>query len=211
MLQKIRHREAQSSCYAKFTSAFRSSNRGGVTKVEVVTVDGDVVAYTEKKDVEREIQKRNPKHFNQPAGTPFIIFPLSEVGVTATQFKTSHLPDGRAVKMPSDTFLETKNLLDLLKAPLPGVAQAKISSQISMTDFTSAIHNWNERTSTPPSGRYLGHYKLLVKTHKDRHAKPALHEAADDILQLVLVDIMDLACNKGFILDLQKARSVPYK
>jgi hypothetical protein len=130
MLQKIRHREAQSSCYAKFASAFRSGNRGGVAKVEVVTVDGDVVASTEKKDVEREIQKRNPKHFNQPAGTPFTIFPLSEVGVAATQFKTSHLPDGRAVKMPADTFLETNTLLDLLQTPLPGAAQAKISSRI---------------------------------------------------------------------------------
>jgi hypothetical protein len=110
------------------------------------------VAYTEKKDIEREIQKRNPKDFkNQPTGAPFTIFPLSEVGVTATQFKTSHLPDGRSVKMPSDTFLETKTLLDLVKAPLPGAAQAKISSRITMADFTSAIHNWNERTSTSPS------------------------------------------------------------
>jgi hypothetical protein len=49
---------------------------------------------------------------------------------------------------------------------------------------------------------------------------PELHEAADDILQL-LVDIMDLACNKGFILECwtkvidvmiyKKNRSVPRK
>jgi hypothetical protein len=57
-----------------------------------------------------------------------------------------------------------------------------------------------EHAPKSPSGRHLGHYKLLVKTHKDKHAKPELHEAADDILQL-LVNIMDLACNKGFILE----------
>jgi hypothetical protein len=89
--------------------------------------------------VEREIQKRNPRHFKQPVGSPFTIHPLSEVGVSSTKFKIAHLPDGTEVKMPVDTFLETATVLDLLKRPLPGVAKATISSRITLQDFTGAI------------------------------------------------------------------------
>jgi hypothetical protein len=99
-----------------------------------------------------------------------------------------------------DTFLETETILDLLKEPLPGAANANISSRIAWADFISAIKVWNEKTSTPPSGRHLGHYKLLVKTFENQNAKPELHKAAGEILQL-LVDIMDLASDQGFTLD----------
>jgi hypothetical protein len=74
-----------------------------------------VVAYTEKRDVE-ESQARNRTHFNQAAGTPFTVFPLSEVGGTDTAFKTSHLPD--ISKMPAGTFGDG-TILELLKRPLP--------------------------------------------------------------------------------------------
>jgi hypothetical protein len=66
--------------------------------------------------------------------------------------------------------------------------------------LSSAIKVWKERTSTSPSGRhFLGHYKLLVKIFEDKHAAPELKAATGEILQL-MVDIMDLTSNKGFIL-----------
>jgi hypothetical protein len=40
----------------------------------------------------------------------------------------------------------------------------------------------------------------LVKTFEDKHAPPEIRHAAESILQL-MVDIMDLASDKGFILD----------
>jgi hypothetical protein len=200
MLKKIKHREAQSKCFRKLAYVLKpSGSKGGVTKVEVV-LDGITVAYTDKTDVERETQAKNQKHFNQAAGSPFTLYPLSEVGVSATAFKTSRLPDGTPIHMPADTFLETENILDLLKRPRPGAANAKISSRISLLDFTSAIKAWKERTSTSPSGRHLGHYKLIVQTYEDKHAKPEIRKAAGEILHLI-VNIMDLACDKGFILD----------
>jgi hypothetical protein len=200
MLKKLRHYEAQSACFNKLSHALKpAGNKGGVTKVELV-IDGETVAFTEKQDVERETKQSNKRHFNAVTSTPFTVFPLSEVGTTETSFKTSHLPDDTAVQMPADTFLETNTILDLLKRPLPGAADSEISSRISLHDFTSAIKVWKERTSTSPSGRHLGHYKLLVKTFKDKHTDPELKVATGEILQL-MVDIMDLASNKGFILE----------
>jgi hypothetical protein len=94
--------------------------------------------------------------------------------------------------MPSDTFLETATILDLLKRPLPGVSQAQNSSRISLGDFVSAIKAWKECTSTSPSGRHLGHYKLLVKNMENKHAMPSVRVAATNILQL-MVNIMDIS------------------
>jgi hypothetical protein len=163
-------------------------------------IDGEVVACTEKHDVEYITKSRNQRHFNAAAGTPFTVYPLSDVGVTETAFKTSHLPDGTAVKMPADTFLETATLLELLQQPLPGAAVSNISSRISLQDFVSAITVWKEQTSTSPSGRHLGHYKLLVRTYENKNALPEIRAAAGDILNL-MVGMLDLASDKGFILE----------
>jgi hypothetical protein len=84
--------------------------------------------------------------------------------------------------MPVDTFLETNTILDLLRKPLQGAEQAHISSRITLSNFTTAIKVWSEKTSTSPSGRHLGHYKILVKTFEDPKTLPALKEAAEDIL-----------------------------
>jgi hypothetical protein len=71
MLKKIRHKEAQSACFSKLSYTLKPpGTKGGVTRVEV-KVQGSVVAYTDKHDVEQETQKYTRKHFNQAAGTPF--------------------------------------------------------------------------------------------------------------------------------------------
>jgi hypothetical protein len=104
-LKRQLHVEAMKACYRKLRSALRPTGlRGGITKVEV-KIDGKLVAYTEKADVYRECLNRNKQHFNQAAGTPWTIYPLSEVGTKATKFKVDKMPDGRAVRLPADTFL----------------------------------------------------------------------------------------------------------
>jgi hypothetical protein len=65
--------------------------------------------------------------------------------------------------MPPDTFIETTTILELIQdseAP----HDANISAKITFNDFVSAINIWNENTSTSPSGRHLGHNKLLVNS-----------------------------------------------
>ena len=142
----MRHREAQSACFNKLVNALKpAGHRGGVTKVEL-KVDGQTVAYTEKNGVEHETMKRNRDHFNSAAGTPFTVYPLSDVGASEKNFKTSHLPDSTKIRMPPGTFLETETLLDLLRTPLPGTATLNISAHISLEDFTNAIKAWKKRT-----------------------------------------------------------------
>jgi hypothetical protein len=101
--------------------------------------------------------------------------------------------------MPSDTFLETNMIIDLLQSStIPPTAH--ISADISLNDFVFAIQVWNENTSTSLSGRHLGHYKLLVNVFKDKLATPVLKEKAEVILRPI-VSLLNLASTKGFALD----------
>jgi hypothetical protein len=168
-----------------------------------VKVDGKLVAYSEKADVHRECFRRNRRHFNQAAVTPWTISPLSEIGTRATQFKVDAMPNGSRVRLPADTFLDTSTILDILqKADIPSAAN--ISATISLEDFVNTIHMWNKHTSTSPSGCHLGHYKLLMSVFQDKFlAKPVLKAKTEEILQLI-VSMLNLASTKGFSLDCWK-------
>jgi hypothetical protein len=114
-LKRQLHVEAMKSCYRKLRSALKPPGRqGGSTMVEV-KVNDKLVAYTKKTDVHRECLQRNRRHFNQADGTPWTIYPLSEVGTRATHFKVDAMPDGSRVRLPADTFLETSTILDILQ------------------------------------------------------------------------------------------------
>jgi hypothetical protein len=39
----------------------------------------------------------------------------------------------------------------------------EIPSEISFEEFKQALMKWNKMTTTSPSGRHLGHYKLLLR------------------------------------------------
>jgi hypothetical protein len=81
--------------------------------------------------------------------------------------------------------------------PLSEVGTTETSFKTSHLPHGTAV---KIPADTSPSGHHLGHYKLLVKTFEDKHAGPELKAATGEILQL-MVDIMDLASNKGFILE----------
>jgi hypothetical protein len=42
-----------------------------------------------------------------------------------------------------------------------------IDSTLSFEDFKSGLHSWDEQTTTSPSGRHLGHYKVLLIDMED--------------------------------------------
>jgi hypothetical protein len=46
---------------------------------------------------------------------------------------------------------------------LSGGQIIEISDEITFEEFLSAINTWNEKTTTSPSGRHLGHYKLMTR------------------------------------------------
>lgn len=76
----------------------------------------------------------------------------------------------------------------------------RISTLITSEEFTnSALRNWAEKTTKSPSGRHLGHYKILLNDNLNyREEKDNLIN--ERILQ-VYYFIMAAAINSGNILD----------
>jgi hypothetical protein len=100
---------------------------------------------------------RNRLHFGQAAGTPF----------TTPQF-TRHIDwqastDSAEVILHGDyTTAELTDLQELLLKHCKSPELDAIDPLITEDNFVSKFKSWNERTSTPPSGLHLGHYKVLV-------------------------------------------------
>jgi hypothetical protein len=44
-----------------------------------------------------------------------------------------------------------------------GNKSPKFSNNITFDKFCNRINIWNEKTTTSPSGRHLGHYKILLR------------------------------------------------
>jgi hypothetical protein len=102
--------------------------RDGARKVEL-EIDGKVAAHTRKHECQTNHKELQPKALQRIS--PCVL----------SRMKTSHLPDGIAVQMPADTFLDTVTRPDLLTQPLPAGAALSnnISSRVSLHNFAGAI------------------------------------------------------------------------
>jgi hypothetical protein len=66
----------------------------------------------------------------------------------------------RPVLNENASFAETQLALDLLQ-PFDPPADP-VSIHVTSDDFKHFFKKWKETTSTPPSGKHLGHYKALI-------------------------------------------------
>lgn len=70
----------------------------------------------------------------------------------------------------------------ILRKLLDGVRLPNISSDTNRDEFKSAFRKWAEKTSTSPSGRHLGHYKVLIHTDDIMETEDDLPSMNDHIL-----------------------------
>jgi hypothetical protein len=69
----------------------------------------------------------------------------------------------RQLKIPPNLSEETIYTQKLIPQLANGKNLGEIPGDISFEEFCKAMEKWNERTTTSPSGRHLGHYKVLLK------------------------------------------------
>jgi hypothetical protein len=112
---------------------------------------------------------RNIGHFGQSKDTPFASEPLQSVlGYEGTSIIATNLIFNQT-KPP-----EFNNLPEYIK---------QISDTITFEEFCAGFRVWNERTTTSPSNRHLGHYKLLLRL-------PVVDKANSDInLSMKLMEL----------------------
>ena len=88
---------------------------------------------------------------------------------------------------------ELTNVQQMFLNNMQQISQNEISTNSITTDeFDSKMRKWKETTSTSPSGRHLGHYKVLVSTI-DRSLKE------DDVKDLKQIQQEIKMCYIGLI------------
>ena len=111
--------------------------------------------------IDKLINERNAHHLNQAQGTHFTIKQLlSLIGQDSFTSFSQELLDGTAD-------LDNINVSPLIKQYLTNLRSndttlAKQTGIIPLEDFKAGYKKWHERTTTSPSGRYLGHYHALL-------------------------------------------------
>jgi hypothetical protein len=136
----------------------------GLLPVRIVSVTNpggwDII--TRPQQMIDNLVARNIIHFGQANTTPFATSPLLEIfrysGTTNQVQQLIHQQE-QPLELENQSFFVQK-IIDKLS---DGKNLPPISSSISYKEFVSGIKKWQEMTTTSPSGRHLGHYKILTK------------------------------------------------
>jgi hypothetical protein len=81
-------------------------------------------------------------------------------GYHGTNTMTTNLLERSII--PPECELENE-YVQMLVGKLSSGKVVEISDDISFEEFKEALDTWSEKTTTSPSGRHLGHYKLLTR------------------------------------------------
>jgi hypothetical protein len=115
----------------------------------------------DKNLIEKTILERNVVHFGQAKTTPFAKENLVNLfGYKGVNSESINLMDNNII--PEEISEEDLFTQKFVRKLASGKV-ANISDEISYEEFRNALNVWNEKTTTSPSGRHLGHYKLLLK------------------------------------------------
>ena len=147
---------------AKFCDPDRSVNAPQL--IEMAQYDKHSVAYNTILDcdaIEGELLRYNRLWFRQASETPFghgELFDLvGEAGLTE---EATAIVSGDCISyMGIEMSRELQIFLEECKRPS---TVNIIEHAISRADFTKAVKDWKESTSTSPSGRHLGHYRTAI-------------------------------------------------
>ena len=110
-------------------------------------------------EIEHYVRLRNRGHFGQAKGTPFTEIPLEHhVNWTADTPSCDEILKGYHQIDNISTIPQCQALLDSCKA---ATDLDLLPYEITAKEFEGKIRSWSESTTTSPSGRHLGRYKVL--------------------------------------------------
>lgn len=157
---------------------------------------------TDPQEVEYYIMLRNRIHFGQAQGTPFTIPPLQTyLDWNASTREAENTLNGSFTLTINSTPMTT----EILQACVAVAPKNSIPEKLSMEEFRGKISTWRETTSTSPSGRHLGRYKVLFTKNApeelstDQEAATSFADKQDFIAQLKL-SIMNYCIRHTYVL-----------
>ena len=132
----------------------------GLQSLMIPKPGGQFETIHDPKEITEKLIERNKKHFNQAHGTPFTEGPVYELfGWSGTGPAAEDVLAGTLDLNKLDTTEAVKSVLHNLERKEDF---EEMSTCISTEDMVAGFKNWDERTSTSPSGRHLTLYKGLL-------------------------------------------------
>jgi len=157
---------------------------------------GPWVTVTKPTDIALVVRDINQKQYHQAHVTPFGTGPVADAfGRRGDTTQADLLLQGIVPPSLADTPMlpETRSILNTIATEFPVVAAQ--SGVITQEEFISAYKVTHENTSSSPSGRHIGHYKVaasdptLAQLHSRMMSFPFVHGFAPDRWKRV-TDIM---------------------
>lgn len=135
-----------------------------LTMIDILDSNGQRNTHTSKDEIEQAILRRNQMHARQSLKTPFATKPALSKTINPLD------PANRIDELLNGTFLELNpnfhNLSDIEKTWIQELEQklsATIDTPISTEDFIQFFTSCKDRSSSSPSGRHMGHYKVIAE------------------------------------------------
>ena len=112
-------------------------------------------------EIEKILITRNMNHFGQAQGSPFTIPSLSEESRLqgTNEFAASVINGEHMLGDISGADREVQQILGVLN---DGARTSSYQIDITFKALMTGFWKWSDKTSTSPSGRHLGHYKVLL-------------------------------------------------
>jgi hypothetical protein len=163
-IEKLMRRERKRQDHAFIRNILKDNRSKGITVLEVPspTTPGTFITITDPDVIRKYLLIRNVNHFGQANNTPFCTAPLLDFfeyeGINAETEKL--ILEGiiplEIQGQPPHVNMLLEHLADTNNLPT-------INQDITFEEFFTGMRKWNERTTTSPSGRHLGHYKVLIR------------------------------------------------
>ena len=139
---------------------------GGLNTINVpLPLEGETITYYIIIDpplIEKEILRRNKRHFRQVENTPLAGKDVSDkIGFRATTKTANEILEGTTNIDEITNDPTSKRLLEIFKT-----SKLELEIEVTKDKMMDRYKKWNERTATLPSGRHLGHFHALFRLFK---------------------------------------------
>lgn len=156
---------------------------------------------TDSQLIHRYLIVRNQHHFNQAKDTPFAQTPWTDLLDWSASTETARQIMLGTLHL-SEATTPANYQCKILKECQAHHSDPLVSAELTQKEVTGKLRKWRETTVTSPSGRHLGHYKVLI--HRFDYIDDPLEKCNLSIKQQVLfqlfLDITNYAIRFGYTL-----------
>ncbi len=184
-LQRIVKAERRLASFSRIRRHYKPANAGAVSKleVEIPGQPGQYSVITDAEDMEARILLRNVQHFGQAQVTPFGSGPLAALlGLTGCNAFANDVLEGNPLPPEVDDDPGVRALLTAMQRPAD---MPEVSASITYDDVFNGFRKWRESTSTSPSGRHLGMYRLYTSDAVEEEESSSLDVSALTLKQII--------------------------